>query len=132
MSISVEDADLLAALGRMSSTIARFTMPAAKATADNVVAEAQRRVARATGQTAEGITTKESRDGTGYVVLSDNARMPNLPLWIEFGTKQGKKGSHAEPARPYFFASAQLEAGAHDRRMRDAVQDAIDAEGLGV
>lgn len=132
MTITVDNQALLAAMSALSETVLEsFTKPAAKITADNVRAEAQRRVLRATGETAEGITVSESRDGHGYVVESDNARMPNLPIWIEFGTKQGKAGSHSAPAHPYIFAAAELEQGAHDRRMREAVQDAIDSVGLG-
>lgn len=132
MTISVDSAALLSAMSSLASGVVEsFTKPAAKVTADRVASEAERRVLRATGETARGIVALESRDGAGYVVTSTNERMPNLPTWLEFGTKRGKSGSHAEPAHPYLFASARLEESGHDARMREAVQDAIDSVGLG-
>jgi hypothetical protein len=132
MTITVDNAALLKAMADLGPAMERFTMAAAKETADNIVREAQGRVARATGETARGIHAEVTHDGKGYVVLDTNRRMPNLPLWLEFGTQQGKPGSHSSLARPFFFSSAYLEAGAHDRRMREAVQNAIDSVGLGV
>ena len=131
MQITVENEALIAALNTLGEAVEAFTRPAAKVTADNIAAEALRRVARATGETARGITVSESRTGRGYVVESDNPRMPELPIWLEFGTKQGKPRSHSSAARPYLFISASLESGAHDRRMREAVQAGIAAKGFG-
>jgi len=131
LTISVENADLLRAMDALGPAALVFTKAAARVTADRIVGEAQSRVARATGETAAGIHKEETNNGDGYVVRDTNRRMPELPTWLEFGTSQGKKGSHSSLARPFFFVSAQLEAGAHDRRMHEAVQDAIDAVGLG-
>lgn len=131
LSITVDNAALLAAMERLGPAALQFTKAAARETAENIVREAQSRVARATGETAAGIHLEETHNGDGYVVLDTNKRMPGLPSWLEFGFSQGKAGSHSAPARPFFFASAQLEAGPHDRRMREAVQEAIDSTGLG-
>lgn len=133
-----ETAALIAALDRLPDVMQeRHTKPAAKVTADNIAREARARVRRRTGRTAAGITVEESHDGQGYVVLpfneqfelaiisAGNDQQPeNLPIWLEFGTR-------FMTARPYFFASARLEEGAHDRRMRQAIQNAIDDVGLG-
>jgi hypothetical protein len=105
---------------------------AAHITATNIQREAQARVARATGETMRGIVVREGANHRpGWAVLATNPRMPNLPLWIERGVKKGKPGSHSSDPRPFFYVSADLEAVAHDRRMRESLQNAIDEEGLG-
>lgn len=132
MTISVDNAALLKAMDDIAGPVMlAFTLPAAEISADNVVHEAQSRVARATGETANGIHKEESRNGEGYVVLDFNTRMPNLPLWLEMGTDRGRPRSHSMPSRPFFFSSAELEQGPHQRRMTEAVQAAIDSVGLG-
>ena len=136
--LETDTAGLLRALDRLDATLVeRYTRPACKVTAERVQAAARARVRRRTGRTAAGISVEESRDQQGYVVLpfdaafetaliqSGNNQQPeNLPYWLEFGTKKMAK-------RPYFFAGVDLERGPHDRRIREAVQDAIDASGLG-
>lgn len=129
-SATVEDS-VTEGLRRLGDTALRFTVPACEVTADNIVSEAQRRVKRDTGETAEGITSQMLKDKTGYFVSARNQRMPNLPLWIEAGTQQGKPGSHRQPAAPFFWPAVQLEEYHHERRIGDAVDDAILAEGLG-
>ncbi len=130
--VTLDTAGLLSALDRLGREAERHLVAAAHVTATNVQSEAQRRVARATGETMRGIVVREGAGHQpGWAVLATNPRMPNLPLWIEKGTKQGKPGSHTAPARPFFYTSVDLEAGAHDRRMREALQDAIDEQGLG-
>lgn len=137
---------LLAALDAFpEAMLARHLKPAARVTAVNVEREAKARVARRTGATAEGIHIEEAHDGSGYVVLPDfgpdvtfswhtmkrsgrshtqRVTRNNLPAWLEFGTRHMRE-------RPFFFAAARLEEGAHDRRMRQAVVDAIADTGLG-
>lgn len=136
--IDVDTAPLLAALDRLASEVVlRHTKAAALVTANRIQAEARARVARRTGLTAQGITVYPTRDGQGYVVMPFNDALEreriaagydqtaeNLPIWLEFGTK-------FMAPQPYFFASAKLEENAHDRRMRQAIQDAIDEVGLG-
>jgi hypothetical protein len=73
----------------------------------------------------------EAPNGTGYVVVATNRRMPNLPLWIEAGIKQGKPGSHTDPGDPFFYPAVRLELNAHTRRIHEAVARGIAAEGLG-
>jgi HK97 gp10 family phage protein len=123
MTITVDHAALLKAMTDLGPAALRFTKAAAKVTADNIKREAQGRVARATGATGDAITVDETHNGDGYVVFVGNNRT-HIGRFLEFGTKY-------MPARPFLFASATLEAGPHDRRMAEAVQDAIDDVGLG-
>lgn len=124
----VDASSLLAALKQLGDRAEKHVKAAAKVTADRVATEARSRAARRTGETAASVTVEESRDGKGWVVLpwdfTKPSRMPNLPIWLEFGTK------HMTP-RPYFFSSARLEEAAHERRIAEAVQAAIDEVGLG-
>lgn len=128
---TLESKAVLDALRAFPDVVLKYTKPASKVSADSIAREAQRRVRRQSDETMLGITVEESYDGTGYVVLSRNRRMPNLPLWIEAGTRRGKPGSHADPGQPYFYPSARLEMAAHERRIIAAVNDATDAIGLG-
>jgi len=110
---------------------------ACKTTAESAVREMKARLARqlsgqSSGQTVAGITSQPAYDGNGYVILSDNARMPNLPLWLEKGTRAGKRKNFARTApRPFFYASLVLEQGGHERRLLDAMRDAATDSGLG-
>lgn len=110
---------------------------ACRVTAQNVAREAQGRLARqlgpdATGETVRGIVAQPAKDGRGWVVLSDNARMPNLPLWLEKGTQPGKRKNYARTQpRPFFYTSLELEAPSHERRVTDAMRDSADESGLG-
>lgn len=108
----------------MLEGIADGTKAASRVTADRVDAEATSRVARRTGATAEGIIVEETHDGTGYVVIATNPNTPGVPGFLEQGTAKMTK-------RPFLFVSAALEIGPHERRISEATQDAIDAEGLG-
>lgn len=119
------------ALKRLGDTALKYTKPACLISANSIDDEATRRVRRDTGETAQGIGVVEMTNGEGYVVYATNRRMPNLPLWIEAGTKRGKPGSHTQIAAPFFYQSVRLEEGAHARRIIAAVDDAIRVEGLG-
>jgi len=121
LTIDIDSGALLAALQRVGVSIEGRLKLIARGTANRVAMEAKARVARATGETLEGIVVEESQDGAGYVVVSRNRRMPNLPIWIERGTKAGKPGSHTQAPRPFFEPAAQLEAGPHAQRVYAAV-----------
>lgn len=124
MIIDVDTRALLAAMDALGVEAERHTKAAAKITADNIAGEARRRVARRTGQTAAGIVVREDYTRAGYIVAAERNPYPILPMWLEFGTK-------FMTPRPFFFASARLEEGAHERRMREAIQQAINAVGFG-
>jgi hypothetical protein len=138
LTIDVDTRALVAAMDRLGASAIQHTKRAAKATADRIVVEARARVRRRTGVTAASIHAEETRNGDGWVVLpwdegfarslaesGNNDRVNfSLPGWIEFGTDH-------MPARPYFFAAARMEEGTHDRRMRQAIVDAIEEVGLG-
>ena len=86
--------------------------------------EAKGRVARRTGRTAAGIHAEEAHDGNGYVVVATNEHAPLAPVMLEFGTRYMSR-------REFFFASARIEEGAHERRVFEAVQTEINEKGLG-
>ncbi len=127
--IDVDSTGIEAALRAFGDDAQPFINAGSKDTADAIVREARARLARqlgpnATGKTVEGITCRPAFDGNGYVVVAERAEMPNLPFWLEKGTK------HMDP-RAFFYASALLEVTAHQRRMSDALQQTIDVKGLG-
>lgn len=129
MTIEIDTKGLIDALTRFAGPVMeKHVKGAAKVTADRVAQIASARAHRDTGETAESITVEEATVGEGYVVLpwdfGKTSRMPNLPIWLEFGTNK-------MTAKPYFFAAARMEEGAHGRRISNAIQDAIDEVGLG-
>lgn len=135
-SVDVDDAAVVAALNTLGDSAQPYINDASRESAESMEHEAESRLHRqlgpnATGQTEAGIEARPANDGNGYVVVSSNDRMPNLPLWKEKGTKKGKPRSHSEAATPYFYVSAELERGAHFRRISNALQEAIDDKGLG-
>jgi len=120
LKIDIETSRTIAAMERLGDEIEKETRPVAKATADSIAAEARRRAPRGeTGALIEGIRVEDSFYDNGYVVLTTRQQMPSLPIWLEYGTTRMDE-------RPYFYAAAELEASGHDRRMRAAIQDAID------
>lgn len=123
MTIEVDTAALFAAMDTLPSQIAAALKVEAKITADNIDREATARIARATGKTAEGIVVEETHNGDGYVVLIRNNRA-HIGHFLEFGTKYMAQ-------KPFFFISARLEEGAHDRRALEAVKRVIAEKGLG-
>jgi len=122
--IEVDKADLLQALDEIPDAVFDRVKAVTKITADAVAAEAGRRVARRTGQTAASIVVEETYKGDGYVVFVKRSWMPMLPRWIEYGTK------FIEP-RPFLHPSARLEAAMHERRVAAAIEVAIHEKGLG-
>ena len=120
-------AALIAALDRLGETVERFILPACLETANAIAREAQARVRRRTGHTAQQIRVEPMRDGvdTGFIVrANDPATRKHVESWLEFGTVH-------MTARPFLFPAARLENAAHDRRIRTAIEDAIAEEGLG-
>jgi hypothetical protein len=128
---TLESSAVSEALRRFPDTVLKYTKPASKISADSIAREAERRVRRDTGATAQGIRVHELTNGTGYVVVSTRRHMPNLPLWLEAGTQRGKPRSRTQAASPYFYPAVRLETSAHERRISEAVQQAIASEGLG-
>jgi hypothetical protein len=113
-----------------------YVNAAAQETGDAIVREAQARLARqlgptATGATVAGIGARPAADGNGVVVFSERDASALVPMILERGSKKGKSG-HANYARPYFWVSAELEAGAHYRRIGEALGRAIAEKGLGL
>lgn len=129
LAITVDSSELIRALERLPDQVLVRTKRASEVTANRIALEAKRRFSsqvskEATGKTLAGILVDDDSAGTGYVVSSERNPMPNAPLFFDRGTVH-------QPARPFFDVSAQLEQGPHERRIREAIQDAIDEAGLG-
>lgn len=147
LTIDVDTAPLERALRDLPEALQRRVNDASEQTAHAIVAEMKARLARALkgtsvstksrpdkGQnlTLQGITTKPAYDGNGWVVLSDRDPFPNDPLWIEKGTRVGRRHNFARTAaEPYFYVSIELEMGGHERRLEQAMHDAAAETGLG-
>lgn len=136
VSVQVDVAGLLAAWSRVADAAGARCLEAAYESAVAIQREASNRLSRqlgaySTGKTLAGLQVEPMDGRRGYRVTATREPFPNLPLWIEKGTKKGKPGSHTQPARPFLEVSARLEEGAHLRRIIDAVQSAIDETGLG-
>lgn len=137
ITMTLDTTALEQAITAMPAVLQTHVLTACRETAERVVREAKARLQRqlgpfATGETVANISVIPAYDGNGYVVLSDNPRMPNLPLWLEKGTRAGKRRNMATiRARPFFYASLALEAGGHERRILDAMQESAEAVGLG-
>lgn len=122
--VEVDNAELLAALDSVGDYAEVYLDRASEVTANRIAIEARSRVARRTGKTQEGIVVEESYLGSGYVVISARQPMPNLPHWIEKGTK-------FQEARPYLEPAIELEREPHRGRIAEAIQRAVDEKGLG-
>lgn len=126
LTVDVDASALLAALDRLGVEAERICQEASKVTANKIVNEAKKRVARATGETQRAIVSEQAPGPLGgyRVFVGTTSHPANLPQWLEWGTKHMS-------ARPFLFSSARLEEGPHRQRIAAAVQDAIDAQGLG-
>jgi hypothetical protein len=134
--IDVDPSAVVAALTSLGAAAQPYINTASEATGAAFVTEAQARLARklgpnATGETVAGIQAFPAHDGNGTIVVSGRAWMPNLPLWLEKGTKKGKAGSHSSPALAYFYSTQQLMEAPHLRRIEAALLQAIADRGLG-
>jgi hypothetical protein len=54
----------------------------------------------------------------------------HVGLWLEHGTRRGRPRSHTAAARPWFWPSVRLEVPQHERRISQAIDDAMKAEGF--
>lgn len=115
-SASVESQAVIAMFERLAQSADFVCRSVALETAERIVAEAQNRARRRSGVTASEIHFELTRDGKGYVVLGYRTGVGESPIdkYLEFGTVHMY-------ARPFFFSSAQLEEGAHMRRLTDAL-----------
>lgn len=160
-SVTLDDAALLAGLKRLGTTVEKYTIPAALETAKAVQREARARVARRSGATAEGIVVREDYVRKGYIVTTGDVlaagertlsaglamgmqpgkarkwasrgytQQKHVGLYLEGGTKKGQPRSHTAAPRPFLGPAADVEQGPHGRRMRAAIQAAIDDAGFG-
>ncbi len=121
--LEIDDTALVAALDAIPEAVHAHLKRASHVTADRIATEARARIRRRTGKTGDAITVEETHNGDGYVVFVGGGRT-HIGRFNEFSTQFMR-------AQPFLFASARLEAGAAFRRSADAVQAAIDAQGLG-
>lgn len=139
---TLESDQVKASLQRLGETTMLRAKTAAKETADAVQLEARsrlrRQLLRPTGVAEAGIIVEDALHfglmEVGWIVKSvyhDERFMYNVPIWIERGTKRGKPGSHDSAPRPYFWPSVKLEIANHERRIAEAMDESIQAEGLG-
>jgi hypothetical protein len=131
--IEANAATVHVALDRFLELATERVGAAARITADNVRAEAQKRIRRRTGQTAAGIVVRALANG-GYWVVAEGAPgqplthrgAPAVPVWLEYGARSMRFGP-----KPFLFVSGQLEATAHEGRVSEAIESAIVDAGLG-
>ncbi len=123
-SASADTSEVLALFDRLAQSADFVTLEVSRDTAKRIVAEAQRRVKRATGTTAKGIHWELTRDGKGYVVLAyTEGNQPDpVDIYNEYGTK-------FMLAQPFFIAAALLEEGPHMRRLEARIQSWLDSVG---
>lgn len=132
LAVDVDATELLAALDRLGDGAEVVCQEAALETSRVIQREGRARVRRATGRMREAIWYDTAPGPLGgyrvYLLpMSDpdgGMRPENFGLWHEVGTEK-------MTAQPFLLISAQMEEGAHLRRVSDAVQDAIDEQGLG-
>ncbi len=124
--MDMDASGLLRDIARLPERMRARFMQASRETAEALEREMKARLERllspaATGATVESIQHRIAHDGNGYVVLTERNPYPNLPLWLEKGTQPGKRRNFAHtPRRPFFYASVELEAPGHVRRIKDA------------
>jgi hypothetical protein len=133
----VEVEAILAALSQLGDEAQLYVNVASEESALAIVAEARARLARqlgpdATGQSVESIQCRPAYDGNGFVVLTERNPYPELPLWLEKGTKPGQRPNRARThARPFFYISAELEQVPHLRRVQQGLSACLIEKGLG-
>lgn len=129
ISITIDTEPLLRDIAALPERMRVRFMQASRETAEALEREMKARLQRqlspsATGATVDSITSRQAYDGNGYVVLTERNPYPNLPLWLEKGTQPGKRKNFARTQRrPFFYASIELEAPGHRRRIVDAWND---------
>lgn len=132
--IALESELALRALEKVGFYTDAYIQTACLETAQKIADEARRRIARSSlphvgfdVPTWTKIHWERSLDGRGYVVMAydtggkgkgGRSRQYHVDLWLEFGTK-------AMIAKPFLWASAQLEQGPHIRRVDEAIQRAV-------
>jgi hypothetical protein len=122
-SASVDASSVLALFDRIAQSADFVCKEVGRDTAKRIVAEADRRVRRATGQTEAGIHWELTRDGKGYIVLAYRAGVQDpVDRYLEDGTQYML-------AKPFFFASAELESAGHVRRLEARLQEFLDSVG---
>ncbi len=123
-SASVDASGVIDLFDRMAASADFVCLEVARDTAKRIVAEAQRRAKRLTGQTSSGIHFELSRDRSGYVVLAyTEGNQPDpVDLYLEYGTR-------VQAPQKFFFDSARLEEGPHLKRLIDRMTEWLEEVG---
>lgn len=130
-------APVVNAFKRLVDATEQMTTRACRETAQALVPEMRSRLRRqlgpnATGKTEAAIGAEPAYDGNGWVIFVERDPFPAVPLWLEKGTRVGRRRNYARTAaRPFFYASIVLAVGPHARRMLEALRDAGESSGLG-
>jgi len=120
MSIDVDSAAVVRMLSSLGTVAEARLLEAATVTGKRVADEARSRVARRTGKTAGAIAVAvDDKKKSVRVFVGRTSNPAGLPGWLEWGTSRMR-------ARPFLFASARLEEAPHMRRVKEALQDAVD------
>lgn len=117
--------DIAALPERMRARFMRESQDTAQMLERNMRARLQRQLSPdATGTSVQAIQHRVAHDGNGYVVLTERQQYPNLMLWLEKGTKPGRRRNFARTQpRPYFYVEVELAAPSHERRIIGAWND---------
>lgn len=116
LKITVDAAPLLRALDGLPHAVqAAILEEAAWPTAEAIASRARGLVAVRTGRTRAGI--RAERGALAAFVISTRRPMPNVPIWLERGTRRMVR-------RPYLSIAAVLEESAWLARVRAAVERA--------
>lgn len=122
LTLQVDATGLKGALQSLGPAIDRRLLEVCRFTAEGIVADARVFVHKDTGITADSII--DTADGSkGYLVTVQRHPLPNLPVWLEFGTVHGS-------AEHFFGQAVEAEEPLFNQRLAQAVQDAIDAAGF--
>lgn len=145
---------LFAALDSLGPLAEARLREAARVTAEAVRDEAQRRVGRQSGATAEGIVIREYQNSPYFLVTTSDVvseqerarrrhvqrlnprqnklrwtranyeNVPHVGVYLEYGTVRATD-------HPFFWGAASAEASAFDRRIKTALSSALEETGLG-
>lgn len=123
-SASVDATAVIALLNRMGPSADFVCMEVGRDTAKRIVAEAQRRVRRASGVTASEIHFELTHDRKGYVVLAYKEGVGDAPIdiYLEHGTR-------VQAPIPFFFQAAELEQRPHMDRLIDRMTEWLEEVG---
>ncbi len=115
--IDVDASEVLARLERADDRVAAALRRASSETAEQIAATARTLVPVRQGLTRAGIAVRQQPTHTE--VVSARQPSPNVPVWLEHGTRHMR-------ARPYLSVAARLEEARFLARVEDALRMAVE------